>query len=410
MKIQRNEAIQNRIHELWLDFLLAGLVNDMMMGEVADHLYIEKIDNEESLLKASEMTPPGEPDPYIDEVTALGFGDTIRRAVTNLYEDPEGMKPFSELISYIDTDELMDLLFDAIAGHIHAYPSSFVTDNPYYHAISIPPASSGTIELALNNYLPYEFFQTYHARADEGNPFFYADLGFFRENIAFPVILENNNVWMSVVVSEIESMRKDIEEAHGHVITYGLGLGYYAFMAAEKPEVESVTVVELNPHVIRLFRENILPQFPHREKIHIIEGDALEFVKTQEDGEYDVAFSDFWGGFYDGLELYLAFMPLTARFQKTKHSYWIESCFMEYFFRPVLMKVFMEKGLGREEFIPEDHEEARRVEEKFEEFLLAKDITVEAPEDLDRLLTDESVTQLMREFAVNEMEKSGHER
>lgn len=87
-------------------------------------------------------------------------------------------------------------------------------------------------------------------------------------------------------------------------------------MASEKEEVESVTVVEMNRDVISLFKRNILPQFPNKEKIRIIEADAFAFIEKQEDGIYDTAFSDFWSGVDDGLDLYLRFMAKTARFAK----------------------------------------------------------------------------------------------
>lgn len=89
---------------------------------------------------------------------------------------------------------------------------------------------------------------------------------------------------MSVVLSEIESMKEPLERAAGKVITYGLGLGYYTFMASEKEDVESVTVVELNPHMISLFKKKLLPHFPHKEKVHIIEGDALVYIKSRKTG------------------------------------------------------------------------------------------------------------------------------
>lgn len=92
----------------------------------------------------------------------------------------------------------------------------------------------------------------------------------------------------------------------------------------------------MNRDVISLFKRNILPQFPNKEKIRIIEADAFAFIEKQEDGSYDTAFSDFWSGVDDGLDLYLRFMAKTARFSKTKHSYWIETCFMEYFSVPSL--------------------------------------------------------------------------
>ena len=158
--------------------------------------------------------------------------------------------------------------------------------------------------------------------------------------------------------------------------------------------------VNKNPDVIRLFTESILPFFPHKEKIQIIEADALEFVEAQEDGAYDYAFSDFWGGYYDGVDLYMQFMPLTARFSRTKHSYWIESCFMEYSFRPVFMRLLMEKGLGQRVKLPERSREVRALQDEFFRYMETQPLSIASADDIDRLLTPEEVTRWMRQFAV----------
>ena len=74
---------------------------------------------------------------------------------------------------------------------------------------------------------------------------------------------------MSVCPSEINSMARHIDKAHGRVLVLGLGLGYYLYMSSMKPEVNSVDVVECQPEIIKLFDENLLPQFPFREKIRL---------------------------------------------------------------------------------------------------------------------------------------------
>ncbi|SFS94039.1 hypothetical protein [Paenibacillus sp. 453mf] len=60
---------------------------------------------------------------------------------------------------------------------------------------------------------------------------------------------------------KIETMKEPVEAAFGNALTFGLGLGYYAYMVSEKDNVKSVTVVEANEHVIRLLKEHILPQY-----------------------------------------------------------------------------------------------------------------------------------------------------
>ncbi len=55
-------------------------------------------------------------------------------------------------------------------------------------------------------------------------------------------------------------MREPIEQAFGKVLSFGLGLGYYACKASEKKNVENVIIVDMND-VIRLFKLYLLPQF-----------------------------------------------------------------------------------------------------------------------------------------------------
>ena len=136
--------------------------------------------------------------------------------------------------------------------------------------------------------------------------------------------------------------------------------------------------------------------------IRIIEADAFAFIEKQEDGIYDTAFSDFWSGVDDGLDLYLRFMAKTARFAKTKHSYWIETCFMEYFFRPVLIRVLMEQITGKKIIMPEVSGRIRKVQNRFETYLKTKNDRITSPEELTLLFTNESMISLMRDFAVKD--------
>lgn len=396
MDILKNENIKDAAAVLWHKFLLAKTVNDIILSEIKDRLYLQNVD--EDWLMSPETSPR---DTFMARITDLAFGDVVEEAVASLYENKEVLLPYSDLTEAKDPGRLYDLMMETVMEQLTCQDGSTVKKNPYYEQIHISPDKENCIALATADYLPYEFFQTF-PRYKKENPFLYGEAGFFKERISFPVILENNRVWMSVVPSEIRSMEKDIEAAKGKVITYGLGLGYYAFMASEKEEVESVTVVEMSRDVISLFKRNILPQFPNKEKIRIIEADAFAFIEKQEDGIYDTAFSDFWSGVDDGLDLYLRFMAKTARFAKTKHSYWIETCFMEYFFRPVLIRVLMEQITGKKIIMPEVSGRIRKVQNRFETYLKTKNDRITSPEELTLLFTNESMISLMRDFAVKD--------
>ena len=394
MDILKNETVKNAAAGLWHKFLLAETVNDIILSEIKNRLYLQDVDEDWIMSPETSLR-----DTFMARVTELAFGDIVEEAVTSLYEHKDSLRPYSDLAEATDPGRLYDLMMETVMGQLTCHDGNAVKRNPYYEQIHISPDKENRIALATADYLPYEFFQTFHNYKEE-NPFLYGEAGFFKERMTFPVILEDNRVWMSVVPSEIRSMEKDIEAAKGKVITYGLGLGYYAFMASEKETVESVSVVEMNRDVISLFKRNILPQFPNKEKIRIIEADAFALIEKQKDGSYDTAFSDFWSGVDDGLDLYLRFMAKTARFVKTKHSYWIETCFMEYFFRPVLIRILMEQITGKKIIMPEASGRARKVQSHFETYLKARPDIITSPEELTRLFTNESMISLMRDFAV----------
>lgn len=150
-------------------------------------------------------------------------------------------------------------------------------------------------------------------------------LGFFTKPFPFLAVLENGNEWMTLTPVDMDTSREAIEAAHGRVITFGLGLGYYAFHASEKDEVSEVVVVERSAEVIKLFSEVLLPHFPHKEKIKIIEADAFRYAEEQMPREhFDLAFVDTWRDVSDGLPMYLRMKKAEGKNPDTRFLYWIE--------------------------------------------------------------------------------------
>lgn len=389
MKISNTIELRALTDTLYMQYLLAVTAGDIMLGEVADHLYVSDLD-----LKKPDRNKS------IQEAVDLGFWDTIDTAVDHIYSREEDLTPYILLADRMGLDELAEQLHQYILAHVTLRDASEICNNPYYRNIHIREGSAGMIQLKQNNYLAGEFFQTYRGSFKRADPFAYADAGFFDEPVDFPVLLENGRVWMSVVSSEIDSMEEPIKAAQGEVITFGLGLGYFTYMAAIKEEVESVTVVEMNPYVISLFRKNILPQFPHPEKVRIVQADAFDFIRSPKDREYDYAFSDFWGGTDDGVRLYLDFYRHAQGFGTKKHDYWIESCFMEYFFRPALMKLLGKEILHKDLPLVSYSKEINRLMDRFIRYTAGKDITLKTAEDVYCLLEPKTLEQLVHEFAV----------
>lgn len=108
---------------------------------------------------------------------------------------------------------------------------------------------------------------------------------------------------MSVIPSEINTMRPLLKQAQGRVLVCGLGLGYFAYHLSRKDNVEQIIVVEKEAAVIQWFTQWILPQWEQPEKLKIIHDDAFAAVDRLKPGEVDTIFVDLWHNAADGAPL-----------------------------------------------------------------------------------------------------------
>jgi len=106
--------------------------------------------------------------------------------------------------------------------------------------------------------------------------------------------------WMSISPLELESQEIGIVHARGHVLIFGLGMGWAASATALRSEVTAVTVVERDPEVIALHRTlDIFSQLPEeaRAKLAIVEGDAFGY---RPEAPVDLLMPDIWLGLVEG--------------------------------------------------------------------------------------------------------------
>lgn len=265
---------------------------------------------------------------YLNENPGFITGELIREV------DPDGILSVEEVYYALftgacglDEQESVEdarLAEDYFQGALCRLDTVSFTSNSYYQNIKIPHASFGRWELTYQEYAPYEAFIYQDIKL-------YPDsrevpiLGYFTEPFRYPSVMEDGHEWMSIKPSELETLADPIKKAHGRVITFGLGLGYYTYMVSLKPEVDSVTVVERSDEVINLFNTYILPQFPNPEKVRIIHSDAYEYMDTlMMPGMYDYVLADLWHDVSDGLDLYLKFKKREHKFPGTEFDYWAE--------------------------------------------------------------------------------------
>ena len=205
------------------------------------------------------------------------------------------------------------------------------TGDAYFQNIRIPDAKMGNWELKTAAYKPLEAF-VYRDFVVTPDRRMIPQIGFFNTAYTYPAVLENGREWMTLQPNEMTTTAPAVAAAAGRVLTFGLGLGYFAYHASEKPEVSSVTVVDISEDVIQLFRTHILPQFPHKEKIRLVKADAFDFAEHQMAGNFDFAFADIWHDAGDGTALYLKMREIAARHPAIRFTYWLEDtikCYLD---------------------------------------------------------------------------------
>ncbi len=223
-----------------------------------------------------------------------------------------------------DKPEDRRIIMDYITPSIRLLDTGKYTENPYYKNISLESVKDGSWEIRPEEYKPYQAVICHDMIINDDFTEL-PPLGFFTESFRFPAILEDGNEWMTLTPVDLDTCEEAIEKAHGRVVTFGLGLGYYAYMASEKDEVESVTVVELSEDVIRLFKEHILPKMPNAHKIKIVRSDAFEYAERVMPREnFDIAFVDTWRDAGDGAPMYKRMKALESLSPDTEFLYWVE--------------------------------------------------------------------------------------
>ena len=237
----------------------------------------------------------------------------------SLFEEIEKVKPFPN--SFIKKNIKWDTQFLKVEDY---------DKNPYLNAIKNLSFEKDDWSLSnkkLEAYSLFPYQEEYHYGP---NYYIKMSLAYFEKDYYYPSISLYGNEWMSLNPYEIRTMETPIITARGKVLTLGLGLGYYAYMAHLKEDVKEVHVVEMDLELIKIFNEFLLPLFPHPEKIHIHKADAFHFVETIKDGDYDFIFADLWHDVSDGLPMYLILKAYFDKFKFTQRYYWIEGSLVTY--------------------------------------------------------------------------------
>ena len=150
----------------------------------------------------------------------------------------------------------------------------------------------------------------------------YMILRAYKQDTDMMFLKQGKQEWMMASISEFRTNDPYAKKAHGNIITFGLGIGYFVYMASLNENVKSITVIEKSKEVIELFNQ-IKDQFPNKD-INIINGDAFDYFNEQYLKQFDYIYVDIYQNNIDGrnmieklLEQYLP--------PYDKCNFWIEN-------------------------------------------------------------------------------------
>jgi hypothetical protein len=222
----------------------------------------------------------------------------------------------------LDNEENEEIINDYFKN-IKCLDTSEYIYNPYNKFVTPKEKRFGKYEIKYMSYKPFQLFPYDEITVESKYFKEISSIGYFKKEYKYLAILENNTVWMSLNPNEINTMKDDISSAKGHVLTFGLGLGYFPFMCSLKDEVSKITIIEKDQNIIDIFKNNLLPYFPNKDKIEIIKDDAFNFMNKKYKNIFDYVFVDIWHTPNDGVISYLKFKEFENRYN-TKFHYWLE--------------------------------------------------------------------------------------
>lgn len=306
-------------------------------------------------------------------------------------------KIFKDLLD-VDED---DVEFDQLAkdyklDNIKELNNINYTENEYYKNFKdLKGLKYKNYELCIDEYKPHELFL--YDDIDVLNKEYYKEInniGYFRNSFPFIALKQNNITWMSITPHEINTMKDDINSVKGNVLILGLGLGYFSYMASLKDNVTSITIIEKDKNIIDMFNSILLPNFPYKNKIKIVNDDAIKYLKQVKINEFDYVYCDLYHNPFDALSLYIKTKQNESRLKNTIFLYWIEKSILA-LVRRCFLTLVEENQLG---YIDKNYKEADNDIDKFINslYFYTKDISICSKEQLDYYLSDDYLKEAIK--------------
>lgn len=264
---------------------------------------------------------------------------TSEHSDTDVSEIIEKRRNISSLkLSRID----MDYLSKFLNSHIIELSRREICSNPYLENIKCSKAVKNGLMICSDRIIPNDSVSILEESPRDSKTFRQKRKYFYCKNtLLLPVLIDLNSceTWMTVEPLEINSFEKFIKKAHGNVLLLGCGLGYVAYMLSQKSNVDSVVVIDNNQNIIDLFNEHLLPQFPNKDKVKVMNCDGLAFLETADLSQFDHINIDIWKGIDDMILPYFMGLEIERNNPSVRFSYWFEERLKEEVQNGILKKV-----------------------------------------------------------------------
>lgn len=232
-------------------------------------------------------------------------------------------------------EELSEIGVHEFQGDKATWPSLYISvdeykKTPYNSHIHLDRISGNGFEYAEDEMPAYELFNVDVVQPDPNRELNDSlILRAFDKPYKTVILKQDGEYWMTDTPAEANTINPYAEKAHGKVLTFGLGIGYFVYMALINPAVTEVTIIERSPSVIQMFKECLLPQFPSDKKITIIEGDAFDYFNKEFMSQFDYTFVDIWKSSDDGFDIINHLLEQYLPPFETV-DFWIEDTCMEF--------------------------------------------------------------------------------
>lgn len=379
MKVQNTRRIAEKLMEMMQLKEASSMVNTIITHSIAANSIIPP--DQDALRKQAELIHKEMPEYSVDKIMMLLMVEAM-------------IGPYLE-----QQPEVMEFFMNWLAAESKVFDVNEFNENPYIKDIDFSNQTNGDYELRYHKLMPYELdIYNIPRRIDE----LCVDIprvSCFPQEFKYPVIFQKSikSTWMSVSPNEVFTMEKPIKNAKGKVLTLGCGMGYFAYMASIKEDVESVTIIECEQSVIDLFEACLLPQFKNKDKVTVIKADAIEYLKNMEDGAFDYCFADIWIGIED-IVPYFAVKEIGRKLRKTKIDYWIEDSFAILLASNVWIEIMKSFSEANNISVPEvDDSILTDLDKRKDAYIhkLLEDVEITKPEHIDYYMRPQNIISLI---------------